>query len=57
MTDAPKSVCVIIPVYQSVNQLAKTVHELILQLISSLEINSDYWERKNFFQPQIILRG
>jgi glycosyltransferase involved in cell wall biosynthesis len=44
MTDAPKSVCVIIPVYQSVNQLAKTVHELIETLISSLEIKTLNYE-------------
>jgi glycosyltransferase involved in cell wall biosynthesis len=44
MTDAPKSVCVIIPVYQSVNQLAKTVHELIETLISSLEMKTLNYE-------------
>ena len=44
MTDAPKSVCVIIPVYQSVNQLAKTVHELIETLISSHEIKTLNYE-------------
>jgi glycosyltransferase involved in cell wall biosynthesis len=44
MTDAPKSVCVIIPVYQSVNQLAKTVHEIIETLISSLEMKTLNYE-------------
>ena len=44
MTDAPKSVCVIIPVYQSVNQLAKTVHELIETLISSHEMKTLNYE-------------
>jgi glycosyltransferase involved in cell wall biosynthesis len=44
MTDAPKSVCVIIPVYQSVNQLTKTVHELIETLISSLEMKTLNYE-------------
>ena len=40
MTDAPKSVCVVIPVYQSVNQLEKTVNELIETLISSIEMKT-----------------
>jgi len=40
MTEAPKSVCVIIPVYQSVNQLQKTVRELTETLISSIEMKS-----------------
>lgn len=44
MTEAPKSVCVIIPVYQSVNQLDKTVHELTKTLISSLEMKSLNYE-------------
>ena len=44
MTEAPKSVCVIIPVYQSVNQLEKTVHELTKTLISSLEMKSLNYE-------------
>jgi glycosyltransferase involved in cell wall biosynthesis len=44
MTDAPKSVCVIIPVYQSVNQLAKTVHELIETLILSHEMKTLNYE-------------
>jgi glycosyltransferase involved in cell wall biosynthesis len=44
MTDAPKSVCVIIPVYQSVNQLEKTVHELKETLISSFEMKTLNYE-------------
>jgi glycosyltransferase involved in cell wall biosynthesis len=44
MTEAPKSVCVIIPVYQSVNQLEKTVHEMTETLISSLEMKSLNYE-------------
>jgi hypothetical protein len=38
MTKAPKSVCVIIPVYQPVGQLEKTVHDLIEASISSPEM-------------------
>lgn len=44
MAEAPKSVCVIIPVYQSVNQLEKTVHEMTETLISSLEMKSLNYE-------------
>ena len=44
MTEAPKSVCVIIPVYQSVNQLEKTVRELTETLISSIEMKSLNYE-------------
>lgn len=44
MTEAPKSVCVIIPVYQSVNQLDKTVRELTETLISSIEMKSLNYE-------------
>jgi undecaprenyl-phosphate 4-deoxy-4-formamido-L-arabinose transferase len=44
MTDAPKSVCVIIPVYQSVDQLEKTVYELRDTLISSLEMKTLNYE-------------
>jgi glycosyltransferase involved in cell wall biosynthesis len=44
MTEAPKSVCVIIPVYQSVNQLEKTVHEMTETLIPSLEMKSLNYE-------------
>jgi len=44
MTEAPKSVCVIIPVYRSVNQLEKTVRELTETLISSIEMKSLNYE-------------
>ena len=40
MTTAPKSVCVIIPVYQSVDQLEKTVNELKELLTSSIELKA-----------------
>jgi glycosyltransferase involved in cell wall biosynthesis len=44
MTAAPKSVCVIIPVYQSVYQLEKTVQELKEKLTSSPEMKALNYE-------------
>jgi glycosyltransferase involved in cell wall biosynthesis len=44
MTEAPKSVCVIIPVYQSVDQLEKTVHELKDTLTSSVALKTLNYE-------------
>ena len=57
MTEAPKSVCVIIPVYQSVNQLEKTVRELTETLISSIEMKSLNYELQKLKQrkPEVNL--
>jgi glycosyltransferase involved in cell wall biosynthesis len=44
MNEAAKSVCVIIPVYQSVDQIDKTVRELEETLIPSLEMKSLNYE-------------